>query len=56
MKYGIILRPSLKYLTKRLDNMKKGDMVVDLRVFFKDNPIQLAKVIRFENQISDHLR
>ena len=39
--------------TKRLDNMKKGDMLVDLRVFFKDNPIQLAKVIRFENQIEE---
>ena len=28
-------------------------MLIDLRVLFKDNPKQLAKVIKFENQIEE---
>jgi len=39
--------------TKRLEDMKKGNMLIDLRVLFKDNPKQLAKVIKFENQIEE---
>ena len=37
--------------TRRLDNMKKGNMLVDLKVLFKDDSLQLSKIIKFENQI-----
>ena len=39
--------------TRRLDTMKKGNMLVDLKVLFKDNIQQLNKIIKFENQIKE---
>jgi 2',3'-cyclic-nucleotide 2'-phosphodiesterase (5'-nucleotidase family) len=39
--------------TRRLDTMKKGNMLVDLKVLFKDNAQQLNKIIKFENQIEE---
>ena len=39
--------------TRRLDTMKKGNMLVDLKVLFKDNIQQLNKIVKFENQIEE---
>ena len=37
----------------RLDKMKKGDMMADLKKIFKDNPATLNRIIRYENRILD---
>ena len=35
----------------KLDKMKKGDMLVDLRQLFKDDSVTLSQINRYENNI-----
>lgn len=44
---------TVKDSKNRLDKMKKGDMMADLKKIFKDNPATLNRIIRYENRILD---
>ena len=42
---------TIKDSNTRLDKMKKGDMLVDLRQLFKENPSALKRVLLYESRI-----
>ena len=42
---------SIKDSNNRLDKMKKGDMLADLKKIFKDNPSTLNRILRYESKI-----